>query len=71
MRTILCDKCGEQVGGGSVLARATDMHLNMVPREIDLCFKCATEFINWLEGETIDKQTKFPKFNIPSKETKP
>ena len=78
MRTqqIFCNKCEK---GMSIIVGemriSTDFRFNSgvsLSQDIDLCYLCTWEFINWLKGETIDKQTQTikPKLWCPKSSNK-
>lgn len=67
----VCDKCKLAVTVQGCETKISDEVFGFKITTVDLCINCTKDFVNWLKGETIPKQTKFPTFNISQKETKP
>ena len=64
---IVCDKCKAEINGKGSETKVSDGIYDFAVSPIDLCITCTKDFINWLEGEPIPKQTTL-KSNINPKE---
>ncbi len=65
MRGIICDKCKEAIHIPGCEVKIFDEVFAAKILPADLCINCTKEFIHWLKGETIDKQTEPITFYIP------
>ncbi len=54
----VCDKCRMEIDVQGSKTEIYDGTYDFKVTPVDLCIPCTKEFVNWLEGETIDKQTK-------------